>query len=198
MAKLTGELRDDIIHKVIKDRFAGVLREQLQKAREQVIDLITKVYKDSFDYDHVKPYEAYINWHNEICVDGLPREWPIHWDNVKAICELPSIMRYEVPFKIPSKEGEHCTIFFDSKYTNPIINILRPVMEQYFIAKTVHEDLCAVLSGLNTYQQVRDIIPELSAYLPDKAAEVSRALIPIEQINRIKKAIGNNQGGNND
>jgi hypothetical protein len=59
-------------------------------------------------------------------------------------------------------------------------------MVEYFTAKKYYEDIQQILLGLHTCKQLEEIVPELMKYLPGTTAEAVTALVPIEQINRIR------------
>jgi hypothetical protein len=82
----------------------------------------------------------------------------------------------------------------DSAYKKRAEDILRPYMVKYFTAKKYYEDIQQILLGLNTYKQLEETVPELMKYLPRTTSEVVTALVPIEQINRIRNMLQKEDG----
>jgi hypothetical protein len=65
-------------------------------------------------------------------------------------------------------------------------DILRPYMIKYFSARKYYADIVQILLGLSTYKQLEATVPELMAYLPKTETAKVTALVPIEQINRVR------------
>jgi hypothetical protein len=82
----------------------------------------------------------------------------------------------------------------DSAYKKRAEDILRPYMVKYFTAKKYYEDIQQVLLGLNTYKQLGETVPELMKYLPRTTTKAVTALVPIEQINRIRNMLQKKDG----
>jgi predicted aldo/keto reductase-like oxidoreductase len=59
-------------------------------------------------------------------------------------------------------------------------------MVQYLTAEKYYEEIKQVLLGINTRKQLEDTIPELAKFAPETAAGEVTALVPIEQINRVR------------
>jgi hypothetical protein len=62
-------------------------------------------------------------------------------------------------------------------------------MIEYFTGRKYYEDIQQILLGLNTYKQLEETVPELAKYLPRTTAEAVTALVPIEQINRVRNLL---------
>jgi hypothetical protein len=52
----------------------------------------------------------------------------------------------------------------DDEFKKRAVDILRPYMTAYFEARGHYEDLRGALSGINTYKQLKAVMPELMKY----------------------------------
>jgi hypothetical protein len=184
--KLTKQVKQRIAENAAKELFAPSLLEYWKIVEGQFTDLVKHVFKD-FDWEHAKPYRQYINWHNTIRLHNLPEEWNIHYHDFRGVCGLPSILHIDLPFEYPSRYNHD--EYLDSAYKKRTEDILRPYMVRYFTAKKRYEDICQVLLGVNTCKQLQDTVPELMKYLPKTEGGVVTALVPIEQINRVRSLL---------
>jgi hypothetical protein len=66
-------------------------------------------------------------------------------------------------------------------------------MLKYFTARKAYESIKQVLLGINTHKQLEETVPELTKYLPKTVIETVGALVPIEQINRVRALFIQNQ-----
>jgi hypothetical protein len=62
-------------------------------------------------------------------------------------------------------------------------------MVKYFTVEKCYEGIKQVLLGINTCKQLEETVPELMKYLPGTTTEAVTALVPIEQINRIRNML---------
>jgi hypothetical protein len=113
--KLTKAVKESIAIKAVKDLFIIPLRECWKTVEVQFSSLVEDIYKD-FDWEHVEPYREYINWYNRIGICSIPSEWQIHWDDLRRICDLPSIECIKLSFAYPSRS--HSFEYLDSAYKN--------------------------------------------------------------------------------
>jgi len=189
--KLTKAIREDIAKKAVMDLFVPALLKQFEAVKEGIFALVKDQYKD-FDWEHVEPYKKYIEWRETIHIEELPGEWKItHFDTFKKMCGLPGVYCFDLPFRIPTTTG---VAYLDNSYKNKVEDILRPYMIQYFTAKKAFENIQQVLRGINTTKQIEDMLPEFKKYLPIDTEKIT-ALVPIEQINRVKMLFQQKQGG---
>jgi hypothetical protein len=185
--KLTKAVKAEIAKRAARELFKPDLLELWKTTEEQLSGLVWESFAD-FDWDHVTPYRQYINWHDEITLAKVPAAWGRHyWDDFRTICELPAITCIHLPFEYPSQEKGYD--YLDASFQKRAEDILRPYMVRYFTAKKYYEDIQHILLGLNTYTQVEDVVPELAKYLPRTETEAVTALVPIEQINRIRNLL---------
>jgi len=180
--KLTNAIREDIAKKAVMDLFVPALLEQFESVKEGIFALVKDQYKD-FDWEHVEPYKEYIEWCEDICIDGLPGEWNIDYRDFRVACKLPAVSRFNLPFKIPATRSY---VYLDGSYKKQAEDILRPYMIQYLTAEKSFKDIRQVLLGINTLKQLEDTLPELVKYLPRTSAGEVTALVPIEQISRVR------------
>jgi hypothetical protein len=185
MAKLTGAIRDDVANKAAKALFALSLKTLLEETKKAIITFIYNRYKD-FDFELAEKFNDYIRWTRTVRFEWLPDNWNIRFDTLHKICGLDSINCISVPFDLPMPRESAWAreIAFPEKYKEEIMRILRPYMTCYFNARKSFEDIQQILLGLNTFKQVTDTLPELAKYLPSDVQ--CNALIPIEQINKVK------------
>ena len=184
--RLTNAIRKSIVERAVKDSFADSLLECWKTVEAQFTDLVKDCFKD-FDWEHVEPYRGYIHWHEEIYLNRYPGEWSIHWDDFRGVCGLPSINHIDISFKYPSKSSS--ADFLNDGYQKQAEDILRSYMVKYFTARKYYEDIQQILLGITTYKQLEDIVPELAKYLPKTSSEAVTALIPIEQVNRVRNLL---------
>jgi hypothetical protein len=186
--KLTKAVKASIAEKAAKDLFLSSLLEHWKIVEEQFTSMVKETFKD-FDWEHVEPYRAYIYWHSEIQLLQLPVEWRIHWDDFRKLMGLPSIECISLSFVYPSRRSSGDCLECTSN--KQVAGILRPYMVKYFTAKKYYMDIVQILLGLSTYRQLEDTVPELAKYLPGTAVEAVTALVPIEQINRVRNLLQN-------
>jgi hypothetical protein len=191
VTKLTKAVKEDVAKRAAKDLFILPLRKCWETVEVEFSSMVKDIFKD-FDWEHVEPYREFIHWHDEIMLSNIPGEWQIHWDDVRKICDLPSIGCIELSFEYPSDELN--SEYLDSAYKKRAEDILRPYMVKYFTAKKYCEDIQQILLGINTYKQLEETVPELMKYLPRTTAEAVTALVPIEQINRIRNMLQKEDG----
>jgi hypothetical protein len=184
--RLTNVVKDDLAKRAAKDLFMLPLRECWETVEVQFSSLVQEIFKD-FDWEHVEPYRTFINWHSEILLNNIPGEWQIHWDGFRQVCDLPEIACIELSCTYPSRRA--AIDYLDGAYKKRAEDILRPYMAKYFTAKKYYEDIQQILRGLTSYTQLEEIVPELVKYLPRTATEAVTALVPIEQINRVRNLL---------
>jgi hypothetical protein len=182
-SRLTKAVKADIAGRAVKDLFASFLRKHWESAEVQLNDLVKESFAD-FDWAHVKPHRKFIHWHNEICLSSLPAEWEIQWDEFRRVCGLNSIFHISLSFEYPSKDERIGCL--DYAYHKQVVDILRPYLIQYFTARKYYEDIQQVLLGLSTYKQLEETVPELAKYVPRTTTGTVTALVPIQQIDRIR------------
>jgi len=184
MARLTNVLRQSIADRAAKELFAAPLLELFKTVEKQIADLAKSAYKN-FNYEGAKPYREYINWHKEIYIQHIPKEWQITWcDFRREVCDLPSTEYFNLPFEIPSNSGSK--VYFDGAHEKQATSILRSYMVKYLTAREAYENMQQVLLGISTFKQLEETLPELVKYLPKDQTESVTALVPIEQINKVK------------
>ena len=181
--KLTVALKEKIADDAARDLFAEPLLKQFSDVQANMENLVRESFSD-FDFKNAEPYQEYINWHEEIKIPNIPGDWEITHDEFKRKYKLPSICYFNLPFKIPDRHDYH-TPYLDDKYHKRAVEILRPYMINYLTARKAYDDIKQVLLGINTFKQLEESLPELAKYLPI-VVNVVTALVPIEQINRIK------------
>jgi hypothetical protein len=184
--RLTKEIKETIALKIAKELFVPSLLERWKIVEVQFTSLVKEIFAD-FDWEHVEPYRKYIRWHDKIVLAEVPSEWHIHGDVFRNHCGLPAIECIHLGFEYPSLNIG--TVYLDSAYKKRAEAILRPYMLQYFIAKKYYKDIQQILLGLATYKQLEDTVPELTKYLPQTAVKAVTALVPIEQINRVRNLL---------
>jgi hypothetical protein len=180
-ARLTKAVKEDIARASTRALFEASLREYWKIVEEQFTSLSKEIFKD-FDWEHVAPYRTYMDWDTAVQLSGLPAEWQVHWDTVRAFLKLPSIDRIQINFEYPSRGNA----FLDSAYRKQAEGILRPYMIKYFAARKYFEDVRQILIGITTYKQLEESVPELMQYVPNAEVMTVTSLVPIEQINRVR------------
>ena len=190
--KLTVALKEKIAGDAARDLFAEPLLKQFVDVQANMENLVMESFSD-FDFKNAKPYQEYINWHEGIRIPDIPGEWEIHWHDFKRECKLPSIEHFDLPFKIPSKRDVHLAVYLDKKYHKKAMAILRPYMINYLTAEKAYDEIKQVLLGVNTSKQLEESLPELAKYLPNAADGAVTALVPIEQINRVRSLFNGKQ-----
>jgi hypothetical protein len=181
--KLTNVLRDDIAYKAIKDRYVPSLQDGWRIVCAGISRFCKETIYANFDFDNSGPYEAYINWHKTIDLCSLPGDWNLA-NTFSMAFDLYHSNEVALDFAVPSRNQYSPDI--PNEYRRDIENILRPYAVQYLQAERAWYDIKKVLSGLTTFKQVEEIVPELTRYLPVTPIEQVNALIPIEQINRVR------------
>jgi hypothetical protein len=181
--RLTKTVKEDIAVRAARDLFVLPLRERWETVEAQFSSLVKDIYKD-FDWEHAEPYREFINWYSEIRLSSLPGEWQIHWDDFRKVLNLPGTECLELSFSHPSRK--YYSEYLDSAYKERAEDILRPYIVEYLTARKYYEDIKQILLGLNTCKQLEETVPELAKYLPGTAAGAVTALVPIEQIYRIR------------
>jgi hypothetical protein len=184
--KLTKAIKEAVAKRAAKDLFMIPLRDCWETVEGQFCNLVKEMFKD-FDWEHVEPYRKFIRWHDEIRFCSLPGEWRIYDDGFRRMCALPAIECVELSFEYPSQN--YNPDYLGDEYRKHAEDILRPYMVKYFTARKYYEDIQQVLLGINTYKQLEETVPELMKYLPETATEAVTALVPIEQINRIRNLL---------
>jgi len=164
MAKLTKTIREYIAKKAIEDLFIPTLLEQFDIVNQRVAALVKEQFKD-FDWKHVKPYENYILWDNDVTIQEIPVEWVISRSSFRRLFKLPVLTLFFLPFKVP-RLNSHCAVYLDSRYQAQFENIVQPYMEQYQNAEKAYNNIQEILPSFNTFRQVIDEVPELAKYLP--------------------------------
>jgi len=183
--KLTKTIRESIAKKAVLDLLVPALLEQFESVKVGIFALVKDQFKD-FDWEHVEPYRGYIDWTSHIHIRKLHGEWCIGNDEFRRVCGLPLVGDIKLPFEIPCSSGCCWSVYLDDSYKEKVEDILRPYMVQYLTAEKVFKNIKQVLLGINTFKQLEDTLPELVKYLPERATRGTTALVPIEQINRVK------------
>jgi hypothetical protein len=184
--RLTNSVKEDLAKRAAKDLFRLPLCECWETVEAQFSSLVEEIFKD-FDREHVEPYREFIHWHREIMLCSLSGAWQIHWDDFRRTCSLPDIECIQLSCEYPSRNLS--PEYLDDAYKKRAEDILRPYMVKYLTAKKSYEGIKQILLGLTTYKQLEEIIPELVQYLPKTATEAVTALVPVEQINRIRSLL---------
>ena len=174
------------MNRAVRNLFRDSLLESWKTVEAQFTDLVEHIFED-FDWEHVEPYRKFICWHNAVRLASVPGEWEIQWDDFRKACGLPSISCITISFEYPSKH-EYAD-YLDSAYRKQAEAILRQYMVQYFTARKYYEDIRQILLGITTYKQLEDVVPELVKYLSSTKTEPVKALVPIEQINRVRNLL---------
>jgi hypothetical protein len=185
-ARLTEKIKKYIAVASVKGVFMPSLHECWKTVEVQFTDLVKDIFKD-FDWEHIEPYREFINWHDKIHLCCIPGEWEIQWDEFRRVCNLPPITCIELSFKYPSQDSSRG--YLDNAYKKHAEDILRPYMIKYLTAKKYYKDVQQILLSLSTYKQLEETVPELMEYLPKTAIEPTTALIPIEQISRVRNLL---------
>ena len=181
--KLTMALKEKIAGDAARDLFAEPLLKQFSDVQAKIENLVRDSYSD-FDFKNVEPYQEYINWHEHIKIPDIPGDWGISRDAFRRACGLPIIEYFDLPFKIPS-DGAY-TPYLAETHHKKAVEIIRPYMINYFAARKAYDEIKRVLLGVNTSKQLEESLPELAKYLPNAADGAVTALVPIEQINRVR------------
>ena len=184
--KLTNAIRASILDSVAKDLFKVPLQQGWKIVESQFTDLVKGIYKD-FDWGHVEPYRKFMHWHKKILLLSLPEGWNNCWCGLRSACSLPVANSVDIDFEYPSRNIN--ADFLEKKYQKQAEGILRPYMVRYLAAKKYYEDVKQLLLGITTSKQLRDVVPELAKYLPDTETAAVTALVPIEQINRVRNLL---------
>jgi len=186
MNRLTKAIRAEIAAKAVKELFIPQLLEQFETVKTRIIGIVKRAC-ENIDYENVKPYREYINWHKKITICKMPNNWEnITFDDFRMSYDLPKIHQFEIPFEIPSKRDEYSNIYLKEKFNKEAVDALRPYMTAYFRAKEAYEAIKETLLNFGTVKQLEEIFPELIKYLPKTPGQTT-ALIPQEQINKVKK-----------
>ena len=188
--KLTATLKDKIAENAARDLFAGPLLKQFSDVQAKIEVLVRDSYS-GFDFKNAGPYREFINWHKQVKIPNIPGDWDIHWDAFKKICKLPDITHFDLPFEIPTRR--EYTPYLADKCHKKAMEILRPYMISYLTAEKAYGEIKQVLLSINTSRQLEESLPELAKYLPDTAKGAVTALVPIEQINRVRTLFKRNQ-----
>jgi len=195
--RLTNAIREGIAQKAVKELFIQQLLKQFDEVKENIIVLAKEAYRD-FDYKKAEPYRQYIHWHKKICISRVSSDWDsIQWDDFRRNNDLPQVYAFELPFEIPSNRDEYSSVYFTGEYNKRAIEILRPYMTMYFRARDAYSSIKTSLVCINTEKQLEEVLPELVKYLPKTTIDGVTALVPQEQINKVKALFGGNRGGKN-
>jgi hypothetical protein len=189
---LRKSVKESIAKRAVEELFVPSLLEQWKRAEAEFSELMTSLYKD-FDWEHVEPYRQFMNWHDEITLTHVPCEWnSVSWSEFQRTFNLPYIKRVQLSFKYPWNREYPYSL--GQEFDAPVENILRPYVVQYLTAEKYYEEIKQVLLGINTRKQLEDTIPELVKFAPETVAGEVTALVPIEQINRVRSFL--QSGGN--
>jgi len=192
MTKLTVAIREDTATKAAKSLFAVSLQDQYDRVVYLLEDYVRNLY-NHFDFENMGLYKKYINFTNNVRFSwNLPSDWNIDGDKFSQICDLKSLFEFSIKFDIPLEADNFYTLDLDKEHKENVEDIIRPFMINYLTARTAYEDVVQVLSGLTTFKQVEEILPELVKYLPVTHRDKINALIPIEQVNRVKALFNKN------
>jgi hypothetical protein len=183
---LTKAIKENIAKQAVKELFVPSLLEAWKDVEAQFSSLVKDIFSD-FDWEHVEAYRDYMNWHNEIKLSNLPREWQIYWDDFRRMYSLPSVSSIELSFEYPSPDAYLDEL--DAKYQQRAEDILRPYMIKYLTAKTFYKEVNQTLLGITTSKQLEEMVPELGKYVPKTETGTITALVPIEQISRIRRVL---------
>lgn len=184
--RLTKEIKKEVSRGVVMDLFVPALSEKWKLVQEQFSSLIEGRFKD-FDWEHVEPYREFIRWDNTVIISGLPGDWRQQNGEFRRSFNTPDIKYIDLTFTYPS-EGAGC-LYLD--YSNKdvqkqIHDILHPYAVDVITALRYYTELQQVLLGVSTYKQLEVVIPECLKYTPYRVFGPGTALVPIEQINRVR------------
>ena len=186
MGRITNAMRESIAKKAIEDTFIKGLKASWEAVRAALEVIVYKEY-DGLTRDASGPFEEYIDWTRGIVFDFIPDGWcPKYYQDAfsSRFC-LPRLNRFEpLSREIPSQC--HRSDIQGKKNKDDILKILRPYVAQRTRAEKAYEDLKQVMLGISTTKQLEETIPELAKYLPVTAQDEVRALVPIDQINRVR------------
>jgi hypothetical protein len=181
--RLTKAVKEEAAKRVARERLIPALVEQWKEAQKGMTALVRGYYMD-FDWDHVESFREYMNWHDEIGIEGLPSDWRVRGTSFNNRFSLPDPQCVKIDFMYPSKR--HYAECLPDGLKGVAMDILRPYMELYFKARQAYEDVERILMSVVTERQLEDVAPELVEFLPKTEREASKALVQIETVNRVR------------